>query len=479
MFQQGLNIKTSSIITDEHVQSFLLSHLRLMKDEDRTPEKFRDMCNHELFSKISNAPESISIKTSCRWMKFLGFKLKSMTKGYYTDGHNREDVAEYRDEVFLPRMLEYERRMEDYTGEDMSTVIAPELREGEKRVVLITHDESTFYCCEGKPMLWMENGKNKLLPKTKGTSIMASGFVCPCHGMFRDDTRQSFQLFEAGKNREGWFTNKDIVAQFEPLVPLIKSLHPDCEIVIAFDNSMTHHAKVPDGLDVTNLKMSDGRAARTNVDMKSGWYIKDGQRIEQSMQFEDGRQKGCKTILFERGKHKNDQGHDLLFQCNFCRSKISDRERAEGISEGWLSHKCCLSYVLSNEEDFLAQEEWLTEVVHEAGFSIIFYPKYHCELNFIEMIWGWVKSHHRRHCTYNYKDLKDSLPNTFLQLLPLSFVKKTYQHCLRFMSGYRQKLEGPLLDYAMRKYTSHRVVPIGITEELTKEYEKYLAKKKR
>jgi hypothetical protein len=46
------------------------------------------------------------------------------------------------------------------------------------------------------------------------------------------------------------------------------------------------------------------------------------------------------------------------------------------------------------------------------------------------------------------------------------------------MSGCRQKLQGPLLDYAMRKYTSHRVVPLGITEELSKEYEKYLAKKK-
>ena len=41
------------------------------------------------------------------------------------------------------------------------------------------------------------------------------------------------------------------------------------------------------------------------------------------------------------------------------------------------------------------------------------------------------------------------------------------------MSGYRQKLEGPLLDYAMRKYTSHHVVPIGVVEELTKEYEIY------
>jgi hypothetical protein len=42
------------------------------------------------------------------------------------------------------------------------------------------------------------------------------------------------------------------------------------------------------------------------------------------------------------------------------------------------------------------------------------------------------------------------------------------------MSGYREKLEGPLLDYAMRKYTSHRVVPIGVAEELSKEYQSYL-----
>ena len=54
---------------------------------------------------------------------------------------------------------------------------------------------------------------------------------------------------------------------------------------------------------------------------------------------------------------------------------------------------------------------------NEADFEIIFYPKYHCELNYIEMIWGWVKKNRRRTCTYNYKDLKDKLPKTFDNLL--------------------------------------------------------------
>ena len=96
------------------------------------------------------------------------------------------------------------------------------------------------------------------------------------------------------------------------------------------------------------------------------------------------------------------------------------------------------------------------------------------KLNYIEMIWGWAKGYHRRTCTCNYKDLKERLPKTFDDLLPLPFVGKVFQHCLRFMSGYRQNLEGPLVDYAMRKYTSHRTVPLGISEELAVEYDKYL-----
>lgn len=233
---------------------------------------------------------------------------------------------------------------------------------------------------------------------------------------------------------------------------------------------------MPGGLDISNLKMSDGKPSHVTVEMKSGWYV-DHNGIEQvqDMQYPCGKQKGVKQILLERGnKHKNDQGDVMNLQCSYCRNKITAAERMTGIEDGHISNKCCASYVLANEPDFLAQEEWLTQVVHEAGFKIIFYPKYHCELNYIEMIWGWVKNYHRRTCTYNYKDLKDRLPKTFDNLLPLAFVRKVFQHCLRFMSGYRQNLEGPLLDYAMTKYTSHRTVPLGVAEEIAKEYEKYL-----
>lgn len=94
--------------------------------------------------------------------------------------------------------------------------------------------------------------------------------------------------------------------------------------------------------------------------------------VIQPMQNEHGIQKGVRTILLERGKPRNAAGHLLNMQCAFCRSKSTDDEREE--SRGWLDPICCGSYVISQEPDFMAQNEWLSEVVTEARFQIIFFP---------------------------------------------------------------------------------------------------------
>jgi len=58
------------------------------------------------------------------------------------------------------------------------------------------------------------------------------------NGQEKEET--SYRTFEAGTNREGWFTNKDLFEQLIASAELFKALHPDCELVIYFDNSMTH-----------------------------------------------------------------------------------------------------------------------------------------------------------------------------------------------------------------------------------------------
>jgi hypothetical protein len=182
-----------------------------------------------------------------------------------------------------------------------------------------------------------------------------------------------------------------------------------------------------------------------------------------------GAQKGLKTILRERNKFMNNRGHELIKICAYCKDS-SKAGKSEAILNGLIDNCCCATFVLSQEADFKEQKEWLSEVVEASGFQIIFFPKYHCELNFIEMIWAWIKSHHRRTCTYNYNDLKSSLPDTLESKLPLSFIRRASRSCERFMTGYKIGLDGPLLDFAMRKYRGHRTIPPEMKEEIRKEF---------
>jgi hypothetical protein len=258
-FKQGEHAKTFSIINNEMNRAELTSQLRSWSDADRTPDILMKRCNepHGLLSKMNQAPSQISYSTAKRWMIELGFKPVTASKGWFTDAHERDDVVASR-EIFLKEMLELERRMCHFEGENMETRIEPDLLDGEKEVVLITHDESTFYCNEGRRFFWLENGKKKLLPKSKGTSLMVSGFCCQCHGFMSLPTGKSYQLFKAGTGREGWFTNQHLVDQFNSCLPVLRHYHPDCDLVVAFDNSMTHRARAPDGLDASRLNKGDG-----------------------------------------------------------------------------------------------------------------------------------------------------------------------------------------------------------------------------
>ena len=60
-------------------------------------------------------------------------------------------------------------------------------------------------------------------------------------------------------------------------------------------------------------------------------------------------------------------------------------------------------------------------------------------------------------CTYNYKDLKEGLPITFEEIMPIAYVRRAFDHCLRFMAGYRVGLTGVCLNMQLR---STRVIAV-------------------
>jgi hypothetical protein len=52
---------------------------------------------------------------------------------------------------------------------------------------------------------------------------------------------------------------------------------------------------------------------------------------------------------------------------------------------------CCCRRLLFSQPDFVDQKSQLQELIESHGHLCDFYPKYHCELNFIEQYWGVAK----------------------------------------------------------------------------------------
>ncbi|KAJ7731843.1 hypothetical protein B0H16DRAFT_1329057 [Mycena metata] len=118
---------------------------------------------------------SISVWTARRWLKRLDWRYGHRKNGMYIDGHEREDVVAYR-AAFVKRWLEeYEPRMVSYDNDGNPV----KNLEGQPfRVILVTHDESTFYAHDRRKVGWLHKStKGKPQPKGEGESIMVSDFL--------------------------------------------------------------------------------------------------------------------------------------------------------------------------------------------------------------------------------------------------------------------------------------------------------------
>jgi len=155
-------------------------------------------------------PKTITPRTARRWLHSLGFSPTPYKKGVYYDGHERDDVEEYR-RIYL-------RKLEILQSTHLPPPICPdgEIEEtigaagAEKRLVLLYHDESSFHSNEGRTWQWTEKDKLSLHPKGQGRGLMVSDFIdeyCGFYGqVLRNMSLQSF-VIQAFQKKQGLFLN--------------------------------------------------------------------------------------------------------------------------------------------------------------------------------------------------------------------------------------------------------------------------------
>jgi hypothetical protein len=71
---------------------------------------------------------------------------------------------------------------------------------------------------------------------------------------------------------------------------------------------------------------------------------------------------------------------------------------------------CCARRLLSLRPDFMAQKCEIEERIKAHHHRVLFYPKFHCELNYMEYYWCHSKRYAREHCDYTITGLRENVP---------------------------------------------------------------------
>jgi hypothetical protein len=201
--------------------------------------------------------KTISLATAQRWMHKMGYRWTKQPSGQFVDGHERDDVVAYRQNIFLPAMAELDPKMRAWKNgvEEEEKPWPNDIEDGtrpfQELTVMWHHDESTFYANDRRQVRWVHEDE-KAVPRAKGegASLMVSDFVSADYGWLRapDRSEEARVLFKAGKGREGYFTCEDILVQVRKAMGILEKHFPNEKHCLVYDNATTHLKRADDAL---------------------------------------------------------------------------------------------------------------------------------------------------------------------------------------------------------------------------------------
>lgn len=426
-----------SLIDDEDLAQEIHLHLQSLKpDEIRAEAIVRFLDTPEMLTRLRRK-KTISLATAQRWMQKMDYRWDYDPKGQYADGHEREDVVAYRQDIFLPKMLELEKRAWQWASKDGAAI--PTTLDTARRVVFWWHDESTFYAHDRRRKRWIRADETaKPYAKGEGVSLMVADFFSAEYGWCRSpDGKESTRiLFRAGKGRDGYFDNSHICEHAKKAMDLLQKYFPDEDHVLVFDNARTH-SKRPDA-SLSALKMPKGPSANFLVEINQlgadgkPIYAPDGKIMKQKVPMANGRFADGSEQQFYYPADENHQyaGYfkgmaKILEERGFTHAKSLRAQCGKKFTDCQSGHTdCCCRRLMFNQPDFAQVDSKLELEVRGRGFELIFLPKFHCELNPIEQCWGYAKRVYRLSEPSTTQDALEKNTINALESVPLLSMRR-------------------------------------------------------
>lgn len=458
--RQGAHIKVSSVLNDEDTILFVREYIA-EKKEAITASALADAVGKYLGSKsiasrLQTALEansmdfgpqkSLSVSTEAArcWLRKMGYSWRGAVQSVYFDGHERPDVVAYRKQ-FVRDFLGLESKMANW-DDDGNLLGGRRAPDGSRWIVVVTHDESTFQVNDGRRHMWLQNEKDPLRRKGAGKGIMVSEFLTPrgrlcAPSSITDDEleglpRHATQFLEYGPDNH-WTGEKMAQQTLDIALPLFEVVFPSQQFqgLFCFDNASNHRSMPDDALIVNQMNLGPG--GKHQRQMRDGWNTAKGE--PQAMQADDGNAKGIRQILIERALWP---ATGLKLQCK---------------SNNHNGQLCCARQLLGSQCDFQAQKGLIQEAIEARGHLVMFYPKFHCELNFIEYFWASCKRFTRDNCNYRLEGLRRTIPDAMASVSS-STIAKYFAKVKRILLAYQEGIEIGSSAYKERVYKSHRRV---------------------
>ena len=168
-----------------------------------TGAKFCSWVNNDLLPTAElqpGCPQQIQPRTATKWLHCLGFQPQSHKKSVYIDGHEQDDVVEYR-KLYL-RKLEIlsSTHLPPPCCDDSLIAIKTGNPSATKHLVLGFHDESSFHANEAQSTVWAEEGRVPIRPKNQGRRLMVSDFVTEFDGLLQLTTEEYRRAAESDQS---------------------------------------------------------------------------------------------------------------------------------------------------------------------------------------------------------------------------------------------------------------------------------------
>lgn len=117
---------------------------------------------------------------------------------------------------------------------------------------------------------------------------------------------------------------------------------------------------------------------------------------------------------------------------------------------------CCWTNLMRMQPDFQSERPKIVEIIREGGHEVIFLPKFHCELNPIEMVWSVIKKKFRdmpgRHTIEGARKALDIA----MDAPTANQIRACFRHCWRFSDAYRKGMNADLAARTVQQFKSHR-----------------------